>query len=90
MHKRYLASRNTSRHERNALERVLLHFSHYEEQAERIDETHYRLMIKYDEDGETELVIRILSFGPMVRVITPDSFVGLIKDRLIQQKDCGL
>ena len=76
--------------DRNALERVLLHFSHYEKQAERIDKTHYRLIIKYDKDDETELVIRILSFGPMVRVITPDSFVELIRDRLIKQKNCGL
>ena len=75
---------------RNALERVLLHFSHFEKQAERIDEEHYKLIVKYDKDDETELVIRILSFGPMVKVIEPYSFVDLIKKRLMMQKGCGL
>ena len=72
---------------RNALERVMLHFAHFEKQAERIDKTNYRLRIKYDAADETEMVIRVLSFGPMVRVESPDSFVNLIRDRLIRQKD---
>ena len=71
---------------RNALERVLLHFSHFEKQAEKIDDEHYKLILKYDKDDETELVIRILSFGP----IEPYSFVELIKKRLEMQKSCGL
>lgn len=76
--------------ERNALERVLLHFAHFEKQAERIDDTHYLLRIKYYENDETELVIRILSFGPYVRVLAPQAFVQLIKERLISQMNCGL
>lgn len=76
--------------ERNALERVLLHFAHFEKQAERIDETHYRVTVAYDSDDETELVIRVLSFGPMLKVTDPPRFVGLIKERLIEQKSCGL
>lgn len=75
---------------RNALERVLLHFSHFEKEAERTDAEHYRLRINYDKDDETELVIRILSFGPMVKVIEPYSFTELIKERLNMQKGCGL
>ena len=76
--------------ERNALQRVLLHFSHFEKEAERIDEKHYRVKIKYDKDDETELVIRILSFGPLVKVTEPYSFADLIRKRLIMQKSCGL
>ena len=76
--------------ERNALQRVLLHFSHFEKEAERIDEKHYRVKIKYDKDDETELVIRILSFGPLVKVTEPYSFADLIRKRLIMQKNCGL
>ena len=75
---------------RNALERVMLHFAHFEKRAERIDDNHYILRIKYYEDDETEMVIRILSFGPFVRVIEPESFVALIKERLISQKSCEL
>lgn len=76
--------------ERNALERVMLHFAHFEKRTERIDELHYRLTINYDKDDATELVIRILSFGPMIKVEEPQSFVDLVKDRLIRQKNCNL
>lgn len=75
---------------RNALERCLLHFAHFEKRAERIDKTHYLVHIKYDKDDETEMVIRILSFGPLVEVVEPDSFRKLIIERLQRQKSCEL
>lgn len=76
--------------ERNAMERAMLHFAHFEKQAERIDDTHYSLNIKYYENDETEMVIRVLSFGPFVKVIEPERFQNLIKERLISQKSCEL
>lgn len=76
--------------ERNALERCMLHFAHFEKQAERIDKSHYLLRIKYNEDDETEMVIRILSFGPLIEVIEPSGFRKLIIERLQRQKSCGL
>ncbi len=75
---------------RNALERAMLHFSHFEKQAVKIDDENYRLTLKYEKEDETELVIRILSFGPMVKVTEPYSFVDLIRQRLVMQKGCGL
>lgn len=74
---------------RNALERVLLHFAHFEKQAEKIDDRRYKVTVTYDKEDETEMVIRILSFGPMVKVIAPSHFVKLIKERLISQKSYG-
>lgn len=74
---------------RNALERVLLHFAHFEKQAEKLEEDRYRITIFYEKEDETELVIRILSFGPMVKVTSPQHFVDLIKQRLLAQKNCG-
>lgn len=76
--------------QRKTLERVLLHFAHYEKEAEKLDEKHYRITVVYDKDDETEMVIRILSFGPMIKVTAPQHFVELIKQRLIRQKSCGL
>lgn len=73
---------------RNALERVLLHFAHFEKEAERSENDTYRVTLKYDPDDESEMVIRILSFGPMVKVTAPESFVRLIKERLKSQKSC--
>ncbi len=70
---------------RNALERVMLHFAHFEKKAERLDGLRYRLHIKYDSADETEMVIRVLSFGPMVHVESPEDFVSLIRERLRKQ-----
>ena len=75
--------------ERNALERVLLHFAHFKKQAEKMEETRYKVSLTYDKDDETEVLIRILSFGPMIKVTGPDDFVNLIKDRLKRQRSCG-
>ena len=75
--------------ERNALERVLMHFAHFEKEAERMDQNHYRIAITYEKEDETEIVIRMLSFGPMVKVTSPSHFIELVKERLIQQKSCG-
>lgn len=76
--------------ERNTLERVMLHFAHFEKSAAKLDETHYAITLQYDSSDETELVIRVLSFGPTVEVISPLSFRELIKDRLIKQMQCEL
>lgn len=76
--------------ERNALERVMLHFAHFEKSAQRLDEKHYRISISYQKSDETEMVIRVLSFGPFIKVIEPESFVNLIKERLKMQKGCEL
>ena len=75
--------------ERNALERALMHFAHFEKQAEKLTDNQYRITVTYDKDDETELLIRVLSFGPMIKVTSPDSFINLIKERLIKQKSCG-
>ncbi|MEE0264239.1 MAG: WYL domain-containing protein, partial [Acutalibacteraceae bacterium] len=76
--------------ERNSLERTLLHFANFEKQAERTDENRYLVHIKYNKADETELVIRILSFGPTVEVVAPVDFRNLIIDRLKKQKSCEL
>lgn len=76
--------------ERNALERSMLHFAHFEKQTEKIGENLYRVTLFYDKDDETEMVIRVLSFGPKIKVIEPDDFINLIKDRLKRQKSCEL
>lgn len=76
--------------ERNALERTLLHFAHFEKRVERIDAKRYLVHIKYNKSDETEMVIRILSFGPMVEVVEPTEFKKLIIVRLKNQKSCEL
>ena len=71
--------------ERNALERALLHFSDLEKETARLDDRRYRLTLRYERDDEIELLIRVLSFGPMLRVLSPDSFIELVRERLDRQ-----
>lgn len=76
--------------ERNTLERVMLHFSHFKKEAEKLDNGKYRLKIYYDSSDETELVIRVLSFGPFVEVTEPLRFRSLITERLENQKKLNI
>ena len=71
--------------ERNAMERVMFAFAHFEKSAVQISDDIYQLTLNYDSFDETELVIRVLSFGPMVKVIEPASFRSLIRERISNQ-----
>ncbi len=71
--------------DRKAMERVMLAFAHFEKSAVQISEYKYQLTLNYDSFDETELVIRVLSFGPMVKLTEPQSFVNLIQERIEKQ-----
>ena len=74
--------------ERNGLERVLLHFSHFEKETRKLDDRLYQIKLRYDEEDETELLIRVLSFGPVLEVKAPGSFITLVKGRVDRQFAC--
>ena len=77
------------RDERNTLERCLLHFAHFEKRAEKADDR-YILHIRFHRDDEPEMVIRVLSFGPTVKVTGSEAFRNLIINKLKSQKSCEL
>ena len=70
---------------RNALERAMLHFSDLEKETVRIDDRRYRITLHYRQGDETEILIRILSFGPVLKVIEPETLVTQIRERLAKQ-----
>lgn len=75
--------------ERNALERCMMQFAFYDkETVAEEDGRGYQCRIRYDRGEETELLIRILSFGPVVRVMGPDSFVAQMRERVQSQMRC--
>ena len=76
--------------QRNTLERVLLHFAHFKKCAKKVSDDRYLVTIYYDKEDEMEMVIRILSFGPTIKVVEPTHFIELIKKRLIEQKSCEI
>ncbi|MCI8661220.1 MAG: WYL domain-containing protein [Lachnospiraceae bacterium] len=72
--------------QRNALERAMLHFSCYQKKVERLKESDsYRCTIYYDQRWETELLIQVLSFGPVIKVLGPESFLMQMKKRIENQ-----
>ncbi len=71
---------------RNALERTMLHFANYEKNTFKIDENTYKCYIYYSRSMETEPLIEVLSFGPMVKVVGPSRFLEQVKARLIKQR----
>jgi predicted DNA-binding transcriptional regulator YafY len=64
----------------------MLHFSHLDKETERIDENRYKITLYFERDDETELLIRVLSFGPVLKVIFPDDFKKKLIQRLNKQK----
>ena len=73
--------------ERNALERVLLHFSHFEKETQKLKEGLYQIQLHYDPNDQTELLIRVLSFGPVLEVKAPEEFIQLVRERVCRQAD---
>lgn len=71
--------------ERNALERAMLQFSYLAKRTERIGKKTFRMTLNYRQEDETELLIKIISFGPLVKVVEPDGFATLIRERIERQ-----
>ena len=71
---------------RNALERCMLQFASWEKQTEYDEDNDcYLCKIFFDPQDETELLIRVLSFGPVVKVLGPDRFLSQVRERVYNQ-----
>ena len=49
------------------------------------DSNTYRCTIYYDKRWETELLIQVLSFGPVIKVLGPESFLEQVRERVEKQ-----
>ena len=76
--------------ERHTMMRALMHFSDLAKETEKLDDKHYVLTVYYDKSDETEMVYRVLSFGPTLKVREPECFVELVRKRLQEQMDICL
>lgn len=75
--------------ERNALERCMMQFAFYNKETEADEDGRgYVCRIRYNLGDEQELLIRILSFGPVVKVLGPNRFVALMQERVQKQFWC--
>jgi predicted DNA-binding transcriptional regulator YafY len=73
--------------ERDTPERAMMHFANYECVSYASEDETIAMNIKYNAEDEKEVLIRVLSFGPQIRVREPDSLVSMIKERLRRQKE---
>ena len=64
----------------------MLHFANYEKRTE-YDEKREKWIcsICCDREDEPELLIDVLSFGPVVRVLGPEDFVRQVRQRVERQ-----
>ena len=74
--------------ERNGVERFMMEFATYEKYTERDLETGVcTVKLWYDKSDETELLIRLLSFGPVIEIKSPQSFRKLAAERIHKQNE---
>lgn len=71
--------------ERNALERAMLQFANYKKNTTYLHDNIYQCEIFYNKANETELLIEILSYGPLMKVVGNEHFLNLMRDRLEKQ-----
>ncbi len=73
---------------RHALQRCMLQFASWEKETEYDKENDcYICKLYYEKQDETELLIRILSFGPVIKVLGHDNFLSQVKERVFKQYD---
>ena len=72
--------------ERNTVERFFMEFAPYEKQSER-DLTTGECIVKiwYDNQDESELLIRLLAFGPTIEILSPSDFRQKAAERVFRQ-----
>lgn len=74
--------------ERNALSRFMLEFSCFRKESTIDPQTGMAVArVWYPVKDETEVLIRVLSFGPAIRVTAPEHFVQRIRERVSMQPE---
>ena len=72
--------------ERNGVERFMMEFAGYEKRTELDIKTgKCHVLLYYDKNDETELLVRLLSYGPVLRVIGPEKFRRQMEERVKRQ-----
>lgn len=73
--------------ERNSLERSMMQFTQYRKEAVKISENQYQICIWYDKEEEQDLMIQLLSFGPLIKILSPEKIISKMEERIRKQKE---
>ena len=60
-------------------------FSHYKKEIEKTGDDTYQIVLEYDRDDETDVLIQLMSFGSYINVISPLKIKKEICSRLKRQ-----
>ncbi|SFW22432.1 WYL domain-containing protein [Ruminococcus flavefaciens] len=72
--------------ERNGVERFMLEFASFEKHTVRdLEKNEYTVELWYDEQDETEVLIMLLSFGPVIEILGPEKLRSQARERLERQ-----
>ena len=71
--------------EHNALERIMLQLADYKKEVYRLNDGNYEVKLYYNKGDEGQIIGRLLSFGPYVKVKSPDSVVRQIVQKVSEQ-----
>ena len=72
----------------NALERILIEFSHYDKKVRENDDGDYLIELKYYRNEEKELaVLRLMPFAQYLKVIEPNTIKRELNNRIQKQRD---
>ncbi|MCR5540963.1 MAG: WYL domain-containing protein [Ruminococcus sp.] len=72
--------------ERNGVERFMTEFASYEKHTVRdMQSGEYTVELWYDEQDETEVLIRLLSFGPVIEIMGPEHLREKARQRIRKQ-----
>ncbi|WP_297957908.1 WYL domain-containing protein [uncultured Ruminococcus sp.] len=72
--------------ERNGVERFMLEFASFEKHTVRdLEKNEYTVELWYDEQDETEVLIMLLSFGPVIEILGPGKLRSQARERLERQ-----
>ena len=59
-----------------------MHFANLKKKTTKLSEKRYRMELEFSRDDATEMVIRLLQFGPVVKVLEPSYVAGEIRRRI--------
>jgi len=66
------------------------YFSHFQKETKQLHDDLYKVTLFYNREDETELLIRILSFGPVIKVLAPDDLIASLASRLQKQQELAV
>ena len=67
--------------------RAIRQFSYFKKSCKKTEkENTYEMTVDYDSSDESEIVIKVLMFGPNMKVLEPQSVIDEIKKRVTKQE----